>query len=279
MMTKRLGRGLGELISHQPEAEHGFVMVPTGQIKPGGFQPRQTMSESSMEELKASIRRSGVVEPVIVRRGAEGVYELIAGERRFRAAQALGLSEIPAIVRALSDQEALEVALVENVQREELNPLEEARGYVRLIDQFGYTQEGVGEAVGKDRATIANLLRLLSLPEELQRGLLDGVVTLGHAKVLLSVADRATQTALYREVISSRLSVRETERLAAKRGSRRSRSTRPGDPQLDVLEGELRRVLGTKVRLMARKKGGRMIVDYFSTEDLTRILQVLGVAV
>ena len=168
MTTKRLGRGLADIID-SPQVQHtaSFVQLRVDQVRPGRFQPRTSINDTDLEELKASIKRSGVVEPVIVRPGPQGTYELVAGERRFRAAQALALPTIPAIIKTLSDQEALEWSLVENIQRENLNPLEEARGYDRLLSEFGYTQEDIATAVGKDRATVANLLRLLALPPEL----------------------------------------------------------------------------------------------------------------
>ena len=278
MTHKRLGRGLADIIESAPQGVGNFVMLRTEQIRPGRFQPRNRITESSLEELKASIKRAGVIEPVIVRPIAHGTYELVAGERRFRAAQALDIQEVPAIVKTLSDQEALEFSLIENIQRENLNPMEEARGYTRLLDEFGYTQEDIASAVGKDRSTIANLLRLLSLPEEIQQAVGGGAISLGHAKALLSVGESPKQAELFRRVVQEGLSVRQVEALAAAWVPRQRRRVHREDAQLNGIEDELRRALATKVRLVARKKGGRIIVDYFSTEDLTRILQLLGVA-
>jgi len=275
-MTKRLGKGLAELIETAPQGSSNFVMLRTSQIRTGRFQPRTAASEAGLEELKASIKRAGVIEPVIVRPAAHGTYELVAGERRLRASQALGIQEVPAVVKTLSDQEALEFSLIENVQRENLNPLEEAKGYARLLDEFGHTQEDVATAVGKDRATIANFLRLLSLPDEVQQGLRDGVITMGHAKALLGVGDRAQQMRFYEQAKRDGLSVRQIEALAGTWAPKKRR-LRHADPQLKGLEDALRRALGTKVSLVARKKGGRITIDYFSAEDLSRILQVLGV--
>ena len=277
-MTKRLGRGLADIIDSSPKIPSSFIMLRTDQIRTGRFQPRTIMSEASLEELKASIKRSGVIEPVIVRPIAHGTYELVAGERRFKASQALAIQEIPAIVKSLSDKEALELSLIENVQRENLNALEEAKGYTRLLDEFGYTQEDIADAVGKDRATVANLLRVLSLPEEIQQGLRDEAIALGHAKVLLSIEDRGKQLELFHRVRREGLSVRQTETLAgAAMPAKRRRAWRV-DPQLKGLEDELRRALGTKVSLFSRKKGGRIVIDYFSSEDLSRILQMLGIS-
>jgi ParB family chromosome partitioning protein len=188
------------------------------------------------------------------------------------------MKEIPAIIRALSDKDALELSLVENVQREDLNALEEAKGYARLLDEFGYTQEEIAAAIGKDRATVANLLRVLTLPDEIQRGVDEGVLTLGHAKAILGLADRSRQLALYHEVKRRGLSVRQTEALAGAWVPGRARRARRADPHLTSVEDELRRALGTKVSLVARKKGGRIIIEYFSSEDLARILQLVGVS-
>ena len=277
-MTKRLGKGLAELIeTTSPQHNSNFVMLRTDQIKAGRFQPRSMISEAGLEELKASIKRSGVIEPVIVRTMAQGTYELVAGERRLRASQALGIQEVPAIIKTLSDKEALEFSLIENVQRENLNPLEEAKGYTRLLDEFGYTQEDVAAAVGKDRATVANFLRLLSLPEEIQRGLRDAAITMGHAKALLGVEDRAQQVRLYEQAKRDGLSVRQIEALVGT-WSPKKRRLRRVDPHLKELEDTLRRALGTKVSLVARNKGGRITIEYFSQEDLSRILQALGMS-
>lgn len=283
-MTKRLGRGLADIITTNahvsataPSGSSSFVMLRTEQIRAGRFQPRTAISDAGLEDLKASIKRSGVIEPVIVRPLAHGTYEVVAGERRLRATQALNIPEIPAIIRTLSDKETLEVSLIENIQRENLNPLEEAKGYERLLHEFGYTQEDVASAVGKDRATVSNLLRILALPQEIRQGLGEGRVTLGHAKALLSVEDTTKQLALYRHVLRSGLSVRQTEAGArADAGSARRRA-RQADPHARTLEEELQRTLGTRVHIHGRKKGGRITIDYFSSEDLTRILHALGV--
>jgi len=275
-MSKRLGKGLEEIIDTSTNDGSNFVILKISQIRPGKFQPRASIDEASLEELKASIQRSGVIEPVIVRPIAHGTYELVAGERRLRASQALGRQEIPAIIKSLSDKESLEFSLVENIQRENLNPLEEAKGYARLLDEFGYTQEDIASAVGKDRSTVANVLRLLALPEEIQQAVRAAQISLGHAKALLSVEDRAKQLGVYQAVIRQGLSVRQAEALAGTWVPAKRRRSRREDPQTKALEDELRRALGTKVRILARHKGGRIIVDYFSPEDLTRIVQALG---
>ena len=255
------------------------TMLQISQIRPGRFQPRTSIDEARLEELKQSIKRSGVIEPIVVRPMAQGAYELVAGERRLRASQGLGLEEIPAVVKMLSDQEALEFSIVENIQREGLNPLEEAQAYARLLNEFHYTQEQVAVSVGKDRATIANVLRLLTLSGEIRAGIGQGTITLGHAKALLSVEDSGRQGQLYQRILRESLSVRQTEFLAGSSRRGRRKNLQALDPQLKGLEDELRRVLGTKVSLLSKKRGGRIRIDYFSSEDLSRIVQILGVAV
>ena len=279
-MNKRLGRGLAELIeTPASSAASSYVMVRTEQIRAGRFQPRMEIKPESLEELKASIKKSGVIEPIVVRPVAHGTYELVAGERRLRASQQLGIQEVPAVIRTLTDREALEFSLIENIQRENLNPLEEAKGYARLLQEFGHTQEEVADAVGKNRATVANVLRLLTLSIEIQKGLGDGTITMGHAKALLSVEDKTRQAALFHQASKQQLSVRQLEALAGALMPARRRRVRKIDPQLKPIEDELRRKLGTKVSVVSRKKGGRIIVEYFSSEELGRLLDTLGVEV
>ena len=278
-MTKRLGRGLAELIESGPQLQSNFVSLKIAQIRSGRFQPREGIRDEELEELKRSIKRQGVIEPVIVRPLAHGTYELVAGERRWRAAQALGLTELPAIVKTLSDQEALECSLVENIQRENLNPVEEAKGFARLLEEFGYTQEDIAEAMGKDRATVANLLRLLRLPEEILQGLRDGRISAGHAKMLVSIEPSSVQLEWYQRVIGAGgMTVRQLEAAIGAQAPGTRRRGRKSATAMQPIEDELRRVLGTKVTLVSRKKGGRLVIDYFSSEDLTRILQLLGVS-
>ena len=277
-MIRRLGKGLEDIIDTSTNTTSNFVILPISQIRPGSFQPRLSIDEASLEELKASIKRSGVIEPVVVRPIAHGTYELVAGERRLRASQALGMQEIPTIIKTLSDKEALEFSLVENIQRENLNPLEEAKGYARLLDEFGYTQEDIAAAVGKDRSTVSNLLRLLALPEEIRQGLSAQAISLGHAKALLSIEDRSRQLGVYHAAIRQGLSVRQVEGLAGTWMPAKRRRSHRDDPQIKPLEDQLRQALGTKVRITGRRKGGRIIIDYFTAEDLTRLAQILGVS-
>lgn len=278
-MEKRLGRGLAQIIeTTTTQTTQSVTMLRVDQIRPSRYQPREHIRPEELEELQHSITRLGVIQPLIVRPVAHGIYELVAGERRWRAAKAAGKPEVPVIIKALTDQETVEHSIVENLQREDLNPIEEARAFGRLIEEFGHTQEHVAESVGKDRSSVANALRLLKLPAEIQDALREGAVSEGHAKVLLGIEQPAKQLELFHQTTAKKLSVRELEELAARWQPRARRRRRELDPQLKALEQELRQVLGTKVSLAARKRGGRIIVDYFSSEDLTRILRALGVA-
>lgn len=290
-MTKRLGKGLADLIDlplplpTAPEipSEHPYLKIRTDQIQISRFQPRVRIDDKTIEELKASIQRQGVIEPIIVRPKSQGGYELVAGERRLKATKALDIPEIPAIVKELSDKDAFLNALMENVQRENLHALEEAQGYARLMSEFGYTQEEVAQAVGKDRTSIANLLRLLHLPEEIHQGLWEGTITVGHAKVLAGIEPRTKQLEFFRAICSRGMSVRQLEVLVGRSGTRPRRLAQiheSGDAHLRRIEDELRRALGTKVSLIPRKGsgGGRILVEYFSSEDLTRILTTLKIS-
>ena len=276
-MTKRLGRGLEEIIETRGQSAPSFVLIRTDQLRPNRFQPRTQFRAEELEELKRSIKRQGVIQPVIVRPIAHGTYEIVAGERRWRAVRALEMAEIPAVVKTLNDREIIEYSLIENVQRQDLNPLEEASAYRRLSEDFGHTQEEIAAALGKDRATIANALRLLKLPEPIQQALRDGTITMGHARALVAVEGEAKQLELLNRTKREGLSVRQVEALVGTSLPSRRRRPRRQDPELSALEAELRRALGTKVNLVSRKKGGRIVIEYFSPEDLARILQILGI--
>ena len=276
-MTRRLGKGLADLIETPTRNAASFVLLRTEQIRPGRLQPRTSISQQELDELAQSVKRQGVIQPIIVRPLAHGTYELVAGERRWRAAQLAGITEIPAAIKSLNDHETLEYSLVENLQRTNLNPIEEASAYERMTEEFGYTQEAIAETVGKDRATVANALRLLKLPEEIQQALRDGTITMGHAKVLLAAEGHAKQLALGQQILRDKLSVRQLELLVGTWQPGKRRRTGKGDPHIEALQEELRRTIGTKVTLITRKKGGRIIIEYFSEEDLTRLSQLLGV--
>ncbi len=271
MPRKALGKGLGALIPEEPEG-HSILDLSVSEIKSNRYQPRSKMDGEALEELMNSIKQNGVVQPVVARRLKTG-YELIAGERRLRAVKALGYATVPGIVREASGSEVLELALVENLQREDLNPLEEALAYKCLIDEFGLSHQEIGEKVGKERSTVTNRLRLLQLPRRIREYLLEGKVTEGHARALLMIPNKVKQMEVCRRIIDKGLTVREVER--AVKGKRR----RPTelDPDLLPIEEALRNRFGTKVKVVKGKKKGRIEIEFYSDADLERILDVIGI--
>ena len=277
MQKKVLGRGLNALMPEKP-VEQGtkIVNLKITEISFSQLQPRQEIGLEKMEELTTSIKEKGVIQPVLVRPKKEGGYELIAGERRLRAAKKLGFTQLPAIIKDVESAEALQLSLIENIQREGLNPLEEARAFEQLITQFGFTQERVARAVGKTPSSISNILRLLKLPEEIQVALRKGMITMGHARTILAFKGLDEQGRVYRRTIAQNLSVRELENLVTKRagaGRRRRQLTR--DSHLVALEEQLQRILGTKVKIVPGRKRGKIILEYYSLTDLERILNLL----
>ena len=278
MERKALGKGLAALIPEKKTVEKNeIIYVQSDQIKPNPFQPREEFVQEHIQELAQSIKEKGVIQPLLVRRKGD-YYELIAGERRLRACNLLGLKEIPLIVKDIEDRDSLEYALIENVQRENLNPIEEAHAYQHLIDKFQVTQEKISEAIGKGRATIANTLRLLKLPHEIQEELKKGRISFAHGRALLEIEDKNTQRRLVHEIISKGLSVRELESLIK---ARRPRARRPRaaliarEPFLAVLEEELQHVLSTKVRISKMKKRGHIFIEFYSQEDLERLANII----
>jgi len=283
MMRKVLGRGLGALIADKEDAgqkgeraRERINYVNIQEIRPNRYQPRAEFNKEKQKELALSIKEKGIVQPILIRPSGDG-YELIAGERRLRAVRSLGFKEIPAIIKAVDDINALELSLIENIQREELNPIEEARAYQRLLDEFSFTQEKVGEAVGRERATVANSLRLLALPKLVQEHISKGLLSVGHAKVILSAADNAEQIALSKRVIRKGLSVRALENIVRKKGPAKKRGIET-DNDTRMIEEKIQERLGTKVRISRGKKRGTIEIEYYSDEDLNRILRVLGCA-
>ncbi|HLC21884.1 MAG TPA: ParB/RepB/Spo0J family partition protein [Candidatus Methylomirabilis sp.] len=269
---KALGRGLETLI---PGADRsGAIQVPIEEVAPGRLQPRRSMDDAKLKELAESIRVHGVLSPIILRREG-GRLEVVAGERRLRAARMAGLGSIPAVVKELSGGEALEVALVENLQREDLNPIERAEAYLRLQEEFGLTQEEVARRLGRERSSVANALRLLRLPKQVRADLITGALSEGHARALLGLERAAEQLKARDEAARRGLSVRATEALV-RRLRRRSgvQPRRPaGDPSVRAVEDALRQALGTKVRIARKGAGGTVEVEFYSTEDLERIYE------
>lgn len=251
--------------------------IPVGEITPNPYQPRHEFDLDKLRELAASVREKGVIQPVVVRPMGDG-YELIAGERRLRAAQEVGLKKIPAVIKDVSDGEALEIALIENIQREELNPIDEAEAYQQLINEFTLTQEELAKKVGKDRSTITNSLRLLNLPAVIQAQVAGGMLSRGHARTLLGLANEAIQVELSHKIIKQELSVRKTEELVRKLTSPEvSRETVyiERDPNIVAIEEEMTEILGSKVRIKPGKDKGRIEIEYYSAEDLERLIERL----
>jgi len=279
---RRLGRGLEALLGptrDEAEREGSLVELPIKDIKPNPFQPRQTVDPAALEELVSSIKQAGLLQPVVVRR-ANGGYELIAGERRLRACQQLGWERIPAVQRDADDRTLLTLALIENLQRDDLSPVDEARGYERLIAEFKLAQQDVADAVGRDRSTVANALRLLKLPEVVLQMLHEGHLSVGHARALLALEDSRIVTNLAREAVSQGLSVREVEdRVRGGRAPERRPRMKRGmgaAPEVRRVEDALRRRLGTDVRVTLRAKGkGQIHLSFYSNDDLARLLEVI----
>ncbi len=293
----RLGKGLSALLGEysQPQGEtpsnEGIRVVPVARIAPNPFQPRREFAEAQLAELEASIRQNGLLQPLVVRpatpstpEGAE--WELVAGERRWRAVRRLGWAEVPVIVKEPDDRAMLVLAIVENVQRAELSPLEEAAGYQQLIEEFGFTQAEVAESVGRERSTVANLLRLLQLPASVQRMVNEGALSMGHARALLGLDDERAMADLARDAANGSLTVRAVEELVRQRrdgGAERPASTPAsadapaGDPHVRHLEAELQRTLGTAVRIRVQGAGktGRIEIPFYSADDFDRVLEML----
>ncbi len=268
-----LGTGLDSLLPDRLEGE--FFLCPVEEIRPSPSQPRQDFPPEAIEELAESIREKGLIQPVILRQAADGAYELIAGERRWRAAQRAGLTEIPSILRDADEEEVLELALVENLQRQDLNPVEEALAYRVLLEKMGLTQEELAARIGRSRASVANTVRLLSLPERALAALRKGRISAGHARAILALDDERDRLGLLEEILKKGLSVRQAEALV--RNPRPRPAPRERDTDLKALEARLTRRLGTRVVLQpGRKKGtGRIAIEYRSLDDLDRILDAM----
>jgi len=255
--------------------QQGVRNIPIDKIKANKYQPREDFDQASLDDLAASIREKGFIQPVLVRlQGNE--YELIAGERRFRAAKKLGYKEMPAIIKDATDLDSLEISIIENVQRENLNPIDQAKAYKRLQDEFNITQEKVADTIGKDRATVANIVRLLNLPAKVQEYVSRGTISMGHARAMLSLSKESEQMRLCTKVIKDDLSVRDTESYAKKMLLQKSRTKAlVEDPNLKALEQELREIFGTKVRIHKSKKGGRIEIEFYSDTDMQRVITLL----
>lgn len=279
-MRRALGKGLSQLIAEQFEGTPNEV--PLDDIVPNQRQPRSFFDEAALEELAGSIREYGVLQPLLVKPLTEGKYELIAGERRLRASKLAGLKTVPVLVRSAGPQNSLELALIENVQREDINALECARAYRRLIDEFDLTQEQVAERVGKSRTTIANTVRLLKLPRRIQEGLEASRISEGHARALLAFDTEPQQLAVYDQILDRGLTVREVERASKPAGPKKGASTEKpkvevtADPNDHSIQEGLSVFLGTPVKLQRAEVGGKLVIEFYSDDDLDRILETLG---
>jgi ParB family chromosome partitioning protein len=288
MADKRpaLGRGLSALIPDAPPAptiapatapavSERPLEIDSDLLRPNKFQPRGRVDDAKIDDLARSIRTNGIIQPIVVRK-VDGAYEIVAGERRWRASQRAGLLKVPVVVRDIPDDRLLAAALIENIQREDLNPIEEGQAYRRLADDFHLTQEQIADAVGKDRSSVANYVRLLRLPHEIRENVAAGTLSMGHARAVLALTDEAAQLRLARDVVAKQLSVRETEVLVKKAASP---SPKREEPEKDVhtraAEEKMRFALGTRVRIVRKGKGGRLEIDFASEDELHRIYEQL----
>lgn len=278
-MRKALGKGLEALIPEIGSAlltpstlDEGTIKIPISQIKPNKYQSRKKFDEMELKGLAASITEHGLVQPIIVSPQREdGIYELIAGERRWRAAKLAGLSKIDVIVKTVSEKESFIQSLIENLQREDFNPIEEANGYKRLMTEFNLRQEDIASTTGKSRSTIANIVRILTLPQSIQNAISEGKITGGHARAIASIDDPLKQKLLLEKIINQQLTVRDAERISKKAKKGQSKK----DSDIAAVEEELQKILGTKVEIKYRGKKGKLIISCYSLDDLNRIISIL----
>ena len=279
MVEKRpaLGRGLSALIPDAaiPAVNERSLDVDSDLLRPNQFQPRTSMDDVKIEELARSIRANGIIQPIVVRK-VDGGYEIVAGERRWRASQRAGLLKVPVVVRDIPEERLLAVALIENIQREDLNPIEEAQAYRRLAEDYQLTQEQIAEAVGTDRSSIANYVRLLKLPQEVRASVGSGALSMGHARALLGLPDDSSQLRVARDVVAKHLSVRETEAIVKQVSEPvRIKPAAEKDVHTRAAEERLRFALGTRVRIDRKRKGGTIEIDFATEEELQRIFELL----
>ncbi len=278
MIKRGLGKGLEALIPKAEHKEKGFVIeMDIESLTPNLFQPRKNFDKEKMEELKGSIKKHGIIQPIVVRKMANG-YEIVAGERRLKAAKEIGLKKIPAIIKSFNNEKSLEISLVENIQREDLNPVEQANAFKRLTDEFNLTQQELAEVTGKSRALVTNTIRLLKLNPEIQKNISEGKISFGHAKLLLSIEDEEVQKAVCDRIMANDLSVRDTERLIKNIGKVQKRKFEVKNITIErfpEVEGKLRDILGTKISILYDGKKGKIDIEFYSKEDLRRIVDLL----
>ena len=275
MKKVTLGRGLDALIPTDQEAK-GFILADIDQIRPNAYQPRKDFDEDGIDELASSIKEKGIIQPLVARKVGDG-YEIIAGERRWRAAQKAGLKRIPIILKDASDSEVLELALIENLQREDLNPIEEAIGYEQLIGDFGLTHDDISKIIGKDRSTITNQIRLLKLPERVKQAIIDGEISAGHARAILGIESQTKALEIFDLIKRNRLSVRQTEKLVQGLTKEREADKKQKyvDPFLSNVIQQLTGMLGTQIKIIDRNGKGKIEIEYYSLDDLERIIESL----
>jgi len=271
-MKMALGRGLDALI---PEKGLEVLSIDIKKIIPNSEQPRKNFKDDALNELAQSIKERGIIQPVLVSKNRDGSFGLIAGERRWRAASLAGLKKIPAIIKQADDRSTLEIALIENIQREDLNPLEMANAFEHLMVTYKLTQEELSEKLGKERATVANYLRLLKLPDEIKSFLSDGKLTMGHAKAIVAINDRKQQIDLAQKIVDQGLNVRAAETMVKEKKTSPKKTPAQTDPNIRDIEDRLRQALGTKVRLKHEGKKGKLEIEYYSLDELDRLLDIL----
>ena len=280
---KALGKGLGALLpgtdtSSIMDSKKTYLLCPIEKIRPNPFQPRTVFDDAKLKELADSVAEQGIIQPLVVRKHGTNEYELIAGERRWRAAQKVGLKEVPVVIKDVSDKESLEIAIIENIQRADLNPVEEARGYKRLMDEFSYTQEEMATRVGKERATISNHLRILKLPDTVLSAISERLLSMGHAKALLSLGDEDAILQAKKTIIEKGLSVREAEALskATPKTVSKKKQDKTKDPDMAKLDERLTTHFGTKARVSRKGGRGKLEIEFYSLDELDRLIEVIG---
>lgn len=271
-MKTALGKGLDALL---PEKGEEIINLDITRIVPGEQQPRRVFNDKALNELAQSIKEKGILQPIIVRKAGDGTFRIVAGERRWRAATIAGLKKVPVIIKDTDPSDSLEIALIENIQREDLNPIETAEAFQRLMREFNLTQEELSAKVGKERATVANYLRLLKLPDEIKDLINKGSLSMGHARAILAVEGKTNQVELARTIVTRGLSVREAESLSKRVSRPKKKSSRSKDPQITSLEEKLKQSLGTKVKIQHKGKRGKIEIEYYSLDELDRLLDIL----
>lgn len=271
-MKQALGKGLEALIPIKQSDE--ILNIEINKIIPNEHQPRKILKEDTLKELANSIKEKGLLQPIIVSKALDGKFKIIAGERRWRASQIAGIKKIPALIKNVSSQEAIEIALIENIQREELNPIETAEAFQRLLKEFGITQETLSEKIGKDRATIANYIRILKLPEEIKTFINEGSISIGHAKILVGVEDKQKQRQFAQRIVKEGLTVRTTE-ILCKKIIKPTNKIKQKLLEVLEIEDKLIKSLGTKVKLIHKGKQGKIEIEYYSLEELDRLIEIL----